>query len=158
MTALITSADFAGFIQPDLLVRLTTAAPEDTTPDETVIDEVSRLAWDGRIWPALSQRYAEPTTVPTTGPLKELLLVITRWMLALRNGQAFVTSGDAGSHPWHREYTEAIRLLNAAQMGTADIAGLNELQFNPCDPAVRVYYEVEPSVFNPDPYTYKGCF
>lgn len=126
--ALLTSADFAGKITPQLLINLTRDAAGATTPDETVIDSCSAKSW-AEMWEELGKRYTKPATCPA-GSCMDILLTVTRyWMYSRRPENVAGPEGEVV----YREYADVIKRCKRAGDGDAVIEGLSLLTDDEAD-------------------------
>lgn len=148
---MLTAADFAGLISPQLLINLTRDAAGATTPDETVITAVSAAAWD-EMWEPLSVRYTKPATCPD-GPAKDLLRKITRYGLYSRRPELLATpEGEI----IRLERDDAMKRCRAAGNGDAVIAGLTLLSADDLeDQGSGVTFYANDVVYTKT--TYRGC-
>lgn len=128
--ALLTSADFADLISAQLLINLTNDTAGAVTPDEDVIDKVSVAGWNEMFAWGLGVKYAQPATVPATGPCKELLRRMTRYGMYSRRPELLATpEGEV----IRLERDDVVKLCKAVAAGDAVVAGLTLLTDDEAD-------------------------
>lgn len=127
--ALLTSADFTDLISAQLLINLTNDTAGAVTPDEDVIDKVSAAGWN-EMFAWLGVKYAQPATVPATGPCKEWLRKVTRYGMYSRRPELLATpEGEV----IRLERDDVMKLCKAAGAGDAVVAGLTLLTDDEAD-------------------------